>query len=404
MVRMGLVKGRPAVGLSARDIGNVESVEEADYQRKIDRGRAAFSSPTIARLFMLHVSRAIARKGINLKNGDPHANAKKYDDHINKILSSGDRRAKALTSGLSNLTGVTFSNELIRIVEEFGVAPRLVGITQMTDATQEWKRNTSGVTITYPAENTGATESSPTYDRVVMTVKEGIALTQTSRLALRSATSLNLADEILREHGQAWGKHIDDAYFKGDGTSSFASRIGLSHITGPAALFGTSAPGATDVGNAVLGGATASAHTGANLATLISRIFPQSAQNGAVITGSRTVMSDTFQRLGGATGGTNMIEFQGVKVEAHAGIPLIPNFSMNNERLDASGDAIDFFYGNFGLGSKIGYFGALEMDVSEERFFDQNAVALRSTLAWDLVIHDVGTSTTAGPIVSFWQT
>ena len=115
-------------------------------------------------------------------------------------------------------------------------------------------------------------------------------------------------------------------------------------------------------------------------------------------------MSDTFQRLGGATGGTNMIEFQGVKVNDFAGIPLVPNFSMNNEALDASGDAIDFFYGNFGLGSKIGYFGALEMDVSEERFFDQNAVALRSTLAWDFVIHDVGTSTTAGPIVSLWQT
>ena len=62
--------------------------------------------------------------------------------------------------------------------------------------------------------------------------KEGIALTQASKMSLRSATSLNLADEILREHGHAWGQHIDDAVFKGDGSSSFASRIGLSHITG----------------------------------------------------------------------------------------------------------------------------------------------------------------------------
>jgi HK97 family phage major capsid protein len=408
---------RPAVGLAA--IGEVVSSEEREYQKRIENPwhRTAFDSPYEAKLFALNLCRNVARRGSRQLFGpgadSPEAYFKRFDSEYTKMIESAHPRAKALRaqakayskaqqkaldSSTSNLTGIEFSATLIRNVEEYGVAPRLSPITTMTEMQQESKKRTGGVTITYAGENQAATESSPTYEAKMLTAKEGIGLSKVSRMAVRSAT-IDLADSVMTEHGQAWAEHIDDAFFKGDGTSTYSGRIGLSRYTGSGAYFGTTA---TDGGYIVTGAGDVSSHTAAQLAKLIGRV-PLYAQRNMVITGLNQFLSSVFHRLGAAQGGATLTEWQGMKVSSYAGFPLIPNFSMAHSTDNLGADGIDFLAGDFSRGTEIGYFGSLEVDVSEERYFDQNSIAIRSVLPWDFVVTDVGTSTAAGPIVSFWQ-
>ena len=408
---------RPAVGLS--NIGKVQTVEESRYEDKIARGNAHFKTPFMAKLFALNLCRMLGRKGIGLGVGaeTPEVAFTKHDAEYTKMIQSDHPKAKslraqaktysreqqkAISSATSNLTGIEFSAELIRNVEEFGVAPKLSPIVTMTEMQMEVKRRVTGLTVTYPGENIAATEAAPTYDAILLTAKEGLVLSQMSKMALRSAT-IDLGDSVMEEHAQAWAEHIDDSYFKGDGTAAFAGRLGLSNTAVAASPFGTTA---TDGGSVVVGAGTGLVHTAAQLAALIGRI-PLYAQRNMVITGLNDFIANTFHRLGQAQGGVTMAEWQGVMVSHYSGFPLVPNFSMDNTTLDSTTDDIDFLAGDFARGTRIGYFGSLEMDTSDQRFWDSNAIGVRSSLAWDHQLADVGTPGVggrAGPIISFWQT
>lgn len=409
---------RPAVGLS--NIGKVQTVEESRYEDKIKRGNAHFKTPFMAKAFALNLCRMVADRKITLGVGaeNPDVAFAKHNAEYTKMIQSDHPQAKslraqaktysreqnkALDSATSNLTGIEFSAELIRNVEEFGVAPKLSPIVTMTEMQQEVKRRVTGLAVTYPAENVPASETTPTYDAIMLTAKEGLILSQMSKMSLRSAT-IDLGDSVMEEHSQGWAEHIDDSYFKGDGSASFAGRTGLSRVAGTAAPFGTAA---TDGGGVVVGGATGPAsHTAVQLAALIGRI-PLYAQRNMVITGLNDFIANCFHRLGQAQGGVTMAEWQGVMVSHYSGFPLVPNFSMDNSTLDSSADTIDFLAGDFSRGTRIGYFGSLEMDTSDQRFWDANAIGVRSSLAWDHQFTDLGTvgsGGVAGPIVSFWQT
>jgi HK97 family phage major capsid protein len=86
-----------------------------------------------------------------------------------------------------------------------------------------------------------------------------------------------------------------------------------------------------------------------------------------------------------------------------SGIPIIMHTS-DPTGDDGSGDVVDAIYGNFNQAVKIKRRGGINIDVSDQRYWDANATAVRAVMYWDFVVHDFGSDTVAGPIVALFQT
>ncbi|TPV94859.1 MAG: phage major capsid protein [Myxococcales bacterium FL481] len=404
--------GRPPVDYSGTQVSNVKTGEQLRYEDKVKRGQSFFKGDDA----YAKAKTAALTLGIIGTADGPGANPDLVSQHVDtlqKMVGSPDGKKsfgkasegnyiKALASSPASSGGAWFrtqySNDILRNVEEFGVVPRLVNVMTMTEKTLELPVRSGGVTGYYTAENAAITESSPTIGKDVLTAKDYKTLTQSSLEALRDATP-DLADVVLYEHTRTMAQHMDDTVFKGDGSSTYGGRKGLTY-TGAGGAFGTTA---SDGGYQVVGGGTASAHTATNLASLRGRL-PVYARQNAVITGDPNIIDNTFLRLAQSLGGATMTEWQGNIVNAYSGHPIVPNFSMTNTALDASGDAIDLLFGDFNRAIAVGVRENPSLVRSDEAGFTSASVYFRMIFSWDFIIRDVGDATTAGPLVSFWQT
>lgn len=380
--------------------------DEVTYDRKAKRGETAFSSGAVAKSFDAFL------KGKILNKTGEFDKAKKHFDFCSKVAEKNGVRpdvVKAMATSPASaggaLTEVMYEPDLIRLVDEYGIITRLVGMRDMPEQSVTLKRRTGGPTVYYPNENTAITESSPTYDNVQLTAKTGLALTQISNQTLAYA-SPDAGDEAAREISWTFARHIDDSVFGGDGAGKGGgSGNTLPGRTGFYNSYGASA--ATNTGYVCVGGDTTQGHTPTQLATMLGRL-PLYARAGAVISGSPEKLEEGIGRLARASGGVTMMEYGSFGfVQSFAGIPIIPNLSDVNGSETTGGDPadqVDYLFGNFGLACKIYRTGALEIDVSDQRYWDQYATAVRGALNWDFAVHDVGDINNAGPVVSFWQT
>lgn len=296
-----------------------------------------------------------------------------------------------------------FFPDLIRIVLDYGAADKIARVIEMSEPQAFIPRRTGGTTMSYIGQASAATESNPTYDNVKLDVQTGIVYTTASVQMLRDP-AMSFTDMCFEEMAYSIAKGRDDAYFIGDGSATFGGQTGFERKYGVTA---------TDGGYVVVGGGTASAHTAANINSAIGRMLPLGYRN-PFITCSPTIKAEIFDRLADSTpGGMTLGELTGLGlVQRWKGIPIITNNSMSTV-LDAgstaragftAGDQIDFLIGDFGLAAKIGNFGGVELDMDASVLFASYSVAFRGVVRFNSVVHDVGTATTAGPVVSFWQT
>lgn len=336
---------------------------------------------------------------------------KKAHDFLNFIAAIGGNRTSeqylanqginiaAVHGEGDNLSGgylvpQQFSTDIINLRNEYGVFRRNTKNVPMTGDTLLVPRRVSGLTTHYVGESTPITESTKSWGQVELKLRKAGILTRFSS-ELASDAVISIADDLADEIAYAFAMGEDQAGFNGDGDSDYG------HMTGvcPKLL---DINGVDDGGGLYLASGNDFADiTLADLNGLVS-ILPAYALRRAKWYCSSRFYFATMTRLLTAAGGNQLKDIENGFSRAFLGYPVeLPEVMPST---DANSQIVCLF-GDLAQASTMGTQDGIRIEssnsavVSSQSTFERDQIAVRGIQRFDIVVHDVGTSTTAGPVV-----
>ncbi len=291
-----------------------------------------------------------------------------------------------------------FDNDIVRLVDTYGVFRRNARVSPMTSDVKSRPRRTGGLTAYFVGESDTGTESTGSWDNLTLTAKDVMVLTRITN-QLNADSIIDMADNIAVEAALAFAQLEDNCGFIGTGTSTYGGIVGVNSRL-------TTLNGVDDGGGIVLGaGNLFSEITLANLNTATARLPVY-----ATIAGqtkwycSKSVYGQVIERLLAAAGGNTW----GILGSGAPGVPgclgYPVEFTEVMTKTDANSQIIALF-GNLRQAADFGDRAAMTIAVSDsasvggQSVFERNQLAMRVTERFDINVHDIGTATAAGPVV-----
>lgn len=298
---------------------------------------------------------------------------------------------RAQSEGVNSAGGWLVPEEMMASIidlrETYGVFRRSAQVIPMGRDTMNWPRRTGGVTAYFVAEGVAPTESTATWDNVNLTAKKLAALVRIST-ELGEDAIINVADWITNEIAYAFASKEDDCGFSGDGTSTYGGIRGLSPLfldtTHTAGLF------------TATGHATFDAITATDISSTMA-LLPYYALPGAKFYCSQYAFALMFERLVAAAGGNSIATLNGEVQYRYLGVPIVISQKMPSTTPTGT---IGLYYGDLAKAAAMGERRQVNIMRSEHRYFDTDQIGLLGTERVDINVHDVGSTTVAGPIVA----
>ena len=288
-----------------------------------------------------------------------------------------------------------FSQTVIDLREEYGVFRANAEVMPMGSDSLVINRRASGLTAYFVAEAGSITESTMGWDAVTLNAKKIAALARWSTELAEDAV-INLADTLAAEMAYAFSLKEDQCGFTGDGTSTYAGIQGvMTKLT-----TSTTTNGATSGGIqiAAAGGTSYGALVLADFEKLMGILPQYAAQRGPKWYMSRPAFYASCARLMDAGGGnTNAALGAGVN-PSFLGYPVVFSQVMNTT-LAAQASTNVILFGALQLAATVGDRRGVTVETSKDLYFATDQIAIRGTERFDINCHDVGDSTTAGPVV-----
>lgn len=322
----------------------------------------------------------------------------------------GDQRAArwCLENGvgqdISNALGTTpntsggflvpeeLSQRIIDLRESYGVFRQNCFVQPMGRDTMVVPRRLTGVTIGPVGENptSGITQSTPTWNQVRLTAKKAGGLVLMSTEISEDAV-IDLADYLAEEFAYAFALFEDQCGFIGDGTSTYLGIRGLGNIL----VAGQSLVGAVD---AASGHDTFAEIDASDLATVMAKL-PEYARMNAKWFCSAVALDLVFGRLMAAAGGNTIQDMAGGYGRSYMGYPIVVSQVLPTSTGDLS-DLPMLYFGDLSKAATLGDRRDMRVFPSEHRYMDTDQIGVRGTARFDIVNHDYGNTTVAGPIVA----
>lgn len=288
-------------------------------------------------------------------------------------------------------------NTIIRLVEEFGLARRIMKVVPMISDVNIRPRRTGGVIANFVGEGAQISQSTGSWDNVKLVAKKLAAIAVASNELISDAI-ISIADELIREIALAFATKEDETAFQGDGTSTYGGIVGIVQKL-------STINGVDDGGGLVLAaGNTFADVTDANLVKMIGQVpnFPGLRPEWIC---SKPFWAQVMIRLIRATGGATMAEFEGKQRLMYAGYPV--NWTSGTVAMPVSdaNSQINCLFGDIKMaamfGDRAGIMIATTTDanVGDTSMFDTDSFAIRGIERFDINAHDLGTATAAGPMV-----
>ena len=337
--------------------------------------------------------------GVILKTFEDDVDTKDQDEHTN--ISS------------AVLVGEEFAADIIDLREKYGVARKECKIVPMTSDIRRDPRRRDGIPVYFVGEAATGTKGDKQWDQVTKTARKLMALSKFSSEISEDAI-INVGDDIADEFAYAMALREDQCWYGGDGTQNNGS-VSYGGIIGLQQAF-LNQDTIANLNGAVVGAAgTGAAWTGftlPNFNTLVGTL-PEYADGNAKFYCSKAFWGSVMQRLATAAGGNRVGEITGgARVKEFLGYEVVisqvfPKTAAVNNLVCVFGDmrrAVDF-----GVRREI----TLGISNSALNAFEQDQTVLRATERFDIVVHDVGDSSSkaarstqagkvAGPIVGLW--
>jgi len=287
-----------------------------------------------------------------------------------------------------------FNQTIIDLRESYGVARQECNVIPMARDTLTIPRRTGGLTAYFTDENPGSaiTESDLAWDNVSLTARKLATLSRMSS-EINEDSIINFADTLANEIAYAFATKEDDCVFNGDGTSTYGGIVGVR----PKIIDGNHTVGAVDVATATHN--IFSEIDATDLATLMAAL-PKYALPTAKWYISQAGYSMVFERLVQAAGGNTINDMSAGATLRYMGYPIVISQSM------PAGVATDYdavamlLFGDLRMAATLGDRRGTTVAVSNDRYFDTDQIGIRGTERFDANVHDLGDTSTAGPIVA----
>ena len=291
-----------------------------------------------------------------------------------------------------------FQNDLIDLREKYGVFRQSARIVPMAADTRSDPRRLNGLNAYFVGESTAAQTSDKNWDRVRMTAKKLMVLTKYSN-ELNEDAVLNIGDDLAGEIAYAFALKEDQCGFLGDGKSTYGGITGITN-----ALLGVSDTISSIAGLTVASGTGYASSYGSITLSDFNKVVASLPEYADVPGDTRWYCSKFFwasvmQKLAAAAGGNRVADIAGLPMEkSFLGYPVtiaqvMPKTSAINQ--------VCCIFGNLRLGARLGDRRITTIQMSQHALnaFEQDELVIRGTERFDIVVHDVGSTSTAGPIV-----
>jgi HK97 family phage major capsid protein len=337
------------------------------------------------------------RAGMHLKGylfGDAEARRWCVDHGVEKRVQA---------AGVNSLGGVLvapeMSNEIIRLVEEYGAYPQYARRVNMNSDTLVVARRTGGLAARPVGENVEVTASDVTFDNIELSAKIWGVANRVPNSLLEDSI-IDLADAMAVETAQAFAEAFDNAAFIGAGGSS---DHGVEGICPKLLKADYSASVVTASGNDTFDDLSLK-----NFTDLIAKLPLYARRNAAwyvspVGWGAAMLRLAMLPGSSGATigaGGTNSSNVAAGFGETFLGYSVRLVHSMESNLTGTTGK-IACLFGDLSQSSTFGERRAISIKTASERYveFDQTLTFATSRVAI-LPGHDLGSTTKAGPVVA----
>jgi len=306
---------------------------------------------------------------------------------------------KAHTEGVNSAGGFLvpeeFEEDLITLREEHGVFRRNSRVRPMTSDTLRIPRRSATLTPHFVGEATAGTESTQTFESILLVARKLMCLTTVSN-ELNEDAFINMADDVAGEIAYALAKKEDECGFLGDGTSTYGGVVGLANAMGSAGVVSSDEMSADTLAQAI-------AQTDIEWMTGVMSKLPAYADTpNCKFYMHKTVYHQLIQHLALGLGGTTQSMMLNEKVVPQIfGYPVefvqvMPNLGTLTDSLHVA------YFGDLSLATSFGDRRQTEIQISDSALnaFEQDELAIRGTERFDINCHDTGDSSDAGPIIA----
>lgn len=317
----------------------------------------------------------------------------KYADKLKEMgIVIQKAQAENVNTAGGVLVPIELDNYIVDLREKYGVFRRNSRVTPMTRDVMEFPRRTSGLTAAFAAEAAALSESSKAWDSITLTAKKLTALAKMS-VELMEDAIINVGDDLAGEIAYAFSQKEDDCGFNGDGTSTYGGIYGVNpKIKATVGATTTSAGGVT-----VASGNLMSEVTLADLHDLVGRLPEYADGPNTKWYCSRFFWSNVLEKLARAAGGVTAAEVRGSGARTALGYPV--EVSQVFPKTDTNSQILCLF-GDLTKATTFGDRRQTTISISDQAYWANDQVGIKGTERFDIVCHDVGTATAAGPVVA----
>ena len=303
---------------------------------------------------------------------------------------------KAHTEGVNSAGGFLvpeeFENELISLREEFGVFRKNARVRPMGSDTLRVPRRSATLSANFVGEATIGTESTMTFESILLVAKKAMVLTTVSN-ELNEDAFVNLADDVAGEIAYALAKKEDECGFVGDGSSTYGGILGAAN---------TLAAGTENVQFVDHSGTEITGVTQATVSAFMA-LLPQYADtpNAKFYMHKSTWHAGMADLQADAGGNSGRDLSTGFGQPSFLGYPVVFTQAMANCSQTQTADVVGVLFGDLSLAASFGDRRQTEIQISDSALnaFEQDELAIRGTERFDINVHDTGSSSESGPIV-----
>ena len=278
------------------------------------------------------------------------------------------------------LVPIEFLPNLVWLTEQYGIARKVANVVPMSRDVMTVPRKTGLASMVPIAEAGTITGLDNSYNNVTLTAKKYGVLYQISR-ELMADSAINIADDVARSIAESQAIAEDNAYFLGDGTSTYANQVGLTAALPASAYLTGVAWGSLAVSDFTTAMGRVENVNPARLAFVCSRQF--FAQ--VMLKVDKTANQFKELTMGGLGGDATFL-----------GYPVF--FSQVMPKATGS-NVKSCYFGDFTGGTMLGDRRQLEIQTSDQFYFNADSLAVRGTSRFCVDIHGDGRGSTYGPIV-----
>lgn len=297
------------------------------------------------------------------------------------------------TEGINEDGGVLvppeFENDIIVLREQYGVFRSRARYTPMGSDVKNRPRRTGGLTAYFVGETASITQSTAGWDNVQLMARKLAVLAKYSS-ELGEDAIVDFGDTIAGEIAYAFANKEDDCGFNGDGTSTYGKITGVRQRL--IDVFTTG--GGTGL---VLGAGNAwSELTLANFRS-VEGALPAYAETGNVAWFChKKFWSDVLLGLALAGGGVPAAEIVNGIQRRFLGYPVVVTQIMPSAEANSQ---VPCILGDLALASMFGDRRQTTIAMSDHVDFASDQINVRGIERFDINVHDVGATGTAGPVV-----